>query len=336
MPMLTPSQVHVDQPLTNLTLAFLQSDANFIADKVFPMVEVDFQSDLYYIYNQEDFNRVGDRKQLAPKTEIEETEFALSQDNYFAKVYGHATSFDERVLANEDAALNIRSAGSEMLMRKMMLEREADWATNYFTTGKWGTERDGNTNASASGTDIVYWDDYTNSTPIVDIRNLSRTVHLKSGGFKPNTMVVSKEVRDKLLDNPDILDRLNGGATVTNTALVTDAKLAEIFDMENFYVMNAVQNTANEGAAKSNSYIGANNVMVCYTPPSAGLMTPAAGINFVWNAVPGASFGVTVESFTGDFLRVKGIAEKIQVKQAYDMKITGSDLGGFLNGVLTP
>jgi hypothetical protein len=41
MPMLTASQVHIDQPLTNLTVAYLQSQDNFIADKVFPNVPVD-------------------------------------------------------------------------------------------------------------------------------------------------------------------------------------------------------------------------------------------------------------------------------------------------------
>jgi hypothetical protein len=66
-------------------------------------------------------------------------------------------------------------------------------------------------------------------------------MQLKSGGFKPNTMVVGKEVRDILINHPDILARLNGGATVSNTALITNAKLAEIFEVENFYVMEAVR-----------------------------------------------------------------------------------------------
>ena len=51
MPMLTPSQVHIDAPLTNLTLAYLQSQDTFIADKVFPTVDVQKQSDKYYKYN---------------------------------------------------------------------------------------------------------------------------------------------------------------------------------------------------------------------------------------------------------------------------------------------
>jgi hypothetical protein len=49
MPMLTASQVHIDQPLTNLTVAYLQSQDNFIADKVFPNVPVDKKTNKYYI-----------------------------------------------------------------------------------------------------------------------------------------------------------------------------------------------------------------------------------------------------------------------------------------------
>ena len=45
MPLLTPSSVHIDAPLSNLTLAYAQSQENFIADKVFPTVGVDKQSD---------------------------------------------------------------------------------------------------------------------------------------------------------------------------------------------------------------------------------------------------------------------------------------------------
>ncbi len=64
-------------------------------------------------------------------------------------------------------------------------------------------------------------------------------------------------------------------------------------------------------------------------------MTPAAGLTFAWNAVEGVSFGLSVESFTGDFLRVEGIAEELHVKQAYDMKVVGAELGGFFNGVIS-
>ena len=41
MAQLTSGAVHIDAPLTNLTVAFVQDATGFIADKVFPRVPVD-------------------------------------------------------------------------------------------------------------------------------------------------------------------------------------------------------------------------------------------------------------------------------------------------------
>ena len=320
MPLLTPSAVHVDQPLTNLTLAYAQSQENFIADKVFPTVGVSKQSDKYYIYDRANMNRTGDVAKLAPRTEVNRIGMTLSTSSYFADVYGLGMDFDEQTLANEDAMLDIRSAGAETLAMRLMIHREEQFATNFFSTGVWGTDN------TLTGTD--QWSDYTNSTPIQDVTAARRVVQLASGGFKPNTMVVGKEVRDKLINHPDILARLNGGATVTNTALITDAKLAEIFEVENFYVMEAVKNSSVEGVAESNAFIGGKNALLAYTPSTAGLMSPAAGLTFAWNNLEGVNnLGITVESFSDDALKRQQIAEMIQVKMSYDMKVVGADLG---------
>jgi len=44
--------------------------------------------------------------------------------------------------------------------------------------------------------------------------------------------------------------------------------------------------------------------------------------------------GVTVESFSDDALKRMQVAEHIQVKMSYDMKVTGADLGVFFNTVV--
>ena len=332
MPLLTPSAVHVDQPLTNLTLAYAQSQENFIADKVFPTVGVSKQSDKYYIYDRANMNRTGDVAKLAPRTEVNRIGMTISNSSYFADVYGLGMDFDEQTLANEDAALEIRSAGAETLAMRLMIHREEQFATNFFSDNIWGTNYDGA--GATAGTNFLYWDDAA-AKPIQNVTDLRRVMQLKSGGFKPNTMVVGKEVRDALVNNADILARLNGGATVTNTALVTDAKLAEIFEVENFYVMEAVKNSSVEGVAESNAFIGGKHAMLCYTPNNAGLMSPAAGLTFAWNNLEGVNnLGITVESFSDDALKRQQIAEMIQVKMSYDMQIVGADLGAFVNGIV--
>lgn len=325
MPLLTPSSVHIDQPLSNLTLAYVQAQTNFIADKVFPVVGVARQSDKYYIYDRANMNRSGDVKKLSPRTEVERIGMTISNDSYFADVYGLGMDFDEQTLANEDAVLEIRAAGAETLVNRILIHREEQFASTFFAASVWGSQ----------STPSNLWSDYTNSTPLTDVTTARRAMQLKSGGFKPNTMVVGKEVRDKLVNHPDVLARLNGGATVSNTALVTDAKLAEIFEVENFYVMEAVKNSAAEGLAESNAFIGGKHALLVHTPRSAGLMTPAAGVTFAWNNIPGVNnLGISVESYSDDALRRQQVAEHIQVKMAYDMKVVGADLGYFFNSVI--
>ena len=332
MPLLTPSSVHIDQPLSNLTLAYVQEQSTFIADKVFPTVGVQRQSDKYYIYDRANMNRSGDVKKLAPRTEVNRIGMAISNSSYFADVYGLGMDFDEQTLANEDAMLEIRSAGAETLTNRLLIHREKAFADTFFKAGVWTTEVAGA--ASGAGTP-VYWNDYTNSTPISDVTAGARGMQLVSGGFKPNTMVVGKEVRDILVNHPDILARLNGGSTINNPALITDGKLAEIFGMENFLVMEAVENTAAEGLAESSAFIGGKNALLVHTPRSSGLMTPAAGLTFAWNNIPSVNnLGVTVESYSDDALKRQQVAEHIQVKMAYDMKVVGADLGYFFNAIV--
>jgi hypothetical protein len=314
--------VHIDQPLTNLTLAYVQSQENFIADKVFPTVGVAKQSDKYYIYDRASMNRSGDVKKLAPRTEVDRIGLALSNSSYYADVYGLGMDFDEQTLANEDAALEIRAAGAQTLVNRILIDREEKFASTFFAAGVW----------TGQSTPANLWSDYTNSTPITDVTTARRAMQLTSGGYKPNTMVVGKEVRDILINHPDILARLNGGATVSNTALVTNAKLAEIFEVENFFVMEAVKNSGAEGLAESNAFIGGKHALLTHTPSSAGLMTPAAGLTFAWNSISGVNnLGVSIESFSDDALKRMQVAEHIQAKLAYDMKVVGADLGYFFN-----
>jgi hypothetical protein len=333
MPMLTPSQVHIDAPLTNLTIAYLQDQNNFIADKVFPNVAVSKKTDKYYIYDRANFNRT-EVQARAPRTKAPRVGLSISTDSYSADVYSLSTDFDFETLANEDQALNIRAAAAQMLTYQLLIDREAKWVSSFFNTGIWTTNYAGVASGPTSS-QVIQWSDYTNATPIVDITNARRAMMLASGGFKPNKMVVTRDVRDTLINHPDILARLNGGATVTNTALVTDAKLAEIFEVQEFLVIDAIENTAAEGLSESMSFMATKKAALYYAPASSGLMVPSAGYNFTWNSLDNASgYGIDIRSYTGDFLRVEGISELLEANMAYDQKVVGADLGVFFNTVI--
>lgn len=335
MPMLTASQVHIDAPLTNLTIAYLQSQDNFIADKVFPNVSVDKKTNKYYIYDRENFFR-SEVQPRAPRTRSQRIGMSISNASYNCDVRSLSTDFDFETLANADAALDIRRGASEMLTHNLLIDRETRFMNTFFKTNVWTTEYDGVANADNNlGTEVTQWDDYTNATPIVDVTNARRAMQLASGGFKPNKMVVTRDVHDTLINHPDILARLNGGATVTNTAIITSAKIAEMFEISEYHVIDAISNASAEGVAESLGFVATKKAALYYCPPSAGLMVPSAGYNFTWNELDNASgYGIDIRSYTGDWLRVEGVSELLEANMAYDQKVVGADLGVFFNTVI--
>ena len=334
MPMLTPAQVHLDQPLTNLTVAYLQETTGFIADRVFPRVPVSKQTDKYYIYDRAEYNRNPGLKKMAPRTRPETSGMSLSTDSYSIEVYAEGANFDFQTLANEDTMLQIRQAEAERLTMKMMVGREKMWADTYFSAGIWATEYQGVSGGPNTG-EVRQWDDYVNSNPIIDVTNAKRTAQLASGGFRPNIMVVTRDVRDVLVHHPVILARLSGGATVSDTALVTDAKLAEIFEVSEFLVSDAIENTAAAGLAENNAFINTKKAALYYRPVAPGLRVPSAGYNFTWAELDNSSgYGVEIRSYTGEYLAIEGIAEELHAVMAYDMKVVGKEMGVFFKDII--
>ena len=53
----TPGDVHVNTPLTQISIAYLQQQDQFVAAQVCPVIPVAKQSDRYYVYNRGDFFR---------------------------------------------------------------------------------------------------------------------------------------------------------------------------------------------------------------------------------------------------------------------------------------
>ena len=334
MPRLTPNQVHVDQPLTNLTVAYLQSTAGFVADRVFPTVPVQYKSDKYYIYDRENFNRTGNVKLLAPGVETEEVGMSLSTDTYSIDVRGLGTSLDFQTLANEDAVLDIRRAKAEMLTMQLMIDRERRWADAFFSAGIWDTEYTG-VASSPGANEVIQWSDYENSTPIIDVTNAKTAQQLASGGFRPNVMVVTQDVYDVLKNHPDLIERFNGGATTATPAMNDRDMMARIFEVDRFLVTDAIQNTAKAGLDEDNSFINSKKVALYYSPPAPGMMVPAAGYIFTWADLENAGgYGIEIRSYTDDALARQHIAEKMEAVVSDDMKVVGSEMGTFFADII--
>lgn len=320
---LTPSDVHVDRPLTNISVAYMQDQSNFVADRIFPRVPVQKQSDQYWVYDRSYWNR-SEMRHRPPSTETPGGGMRVSTDSYFCDVYGLHMDIDDRVVANADSPLAPRVEASEWVTRQGLLFRELEWTASYFVPGVWALGEVGVAAAPVLGTSYLQWDQAA-SDPVGDVKRWKTTMHLASGGFRPNVMVLSRGVFDMLTENAAIIDRIKYGQTPGSPAMVNKQTIAALFEIDRIEILDAIQNTSPEGTPENNAYIADNHVALYYVPSSAGLRTPSAGYTFTWSGYLGANNGQRISSFRMDNIK----SDRVEIEMTFSHKVVGADLGFF-------
>jgi hypothetical protein len=319
MPQPTIGAVHVNAPLSNISVAYIQSQTQFVASRVFPLVPVDKQSNVYYTYTKNDWFR-DEAARRAPATESAGSGYGLSTATYSCDVWAIHKDVPDQVRSNADSVLNLDRDATLFVTQRLLLRQEIQWAADYFTTSVWGTDL----------TPTFLWSDYANSDPIGDVRVGIRTV-LVNTGFKPNKLVLGYDVFIKLVDHPDIVARVQGGSTTGMPALVNEEMLARIFGLEEVIVCGAIKATNNEGAAGVYSFVQGKSALLCYAPPNPSLVTPSAGYIFFWTGVSGGlGKSIGVSKFRMEPLK----ADRVEGEIAFADKVVGTDLGYFFSAVV--
>ncbi len=334
MPQPTLQDVHVAAALTNIAVAYFQDDDAYIADKVFPIVPVQHQTDVYFVWSKADFFR-DEAQQRSDATESAGTGMNLKTQTYQAKVWALHQDIGPQVRANADPAVDIDVASTRTLMQKMLIRRDRFFVTSYVTTGVWGTD---NTGTSAGGggvpgtTTPVFWDDDGNSDPFTDIA-IGMTTILQNTGQRANLLVLGWPVYTALRKHPLIIDRIKYTSPAFS-GTITPQLLAQAFDVERVLISRGVFNSAAENLTASMSFIAGKNALLVYTPANAGLMMPAAGYTFGWQSFTGLnSLGIRVAQIPLPWLGLGTVRNECEM--AFDMQVVGSDLGYFFSNITT-
>ena len=271
MPNPTQSDLHVNVPLTNVSIAYLQSANTYIADKVFPKVPVQKQSDLYWKYSKSDWRRTQVTKR-APATETPGDGWNNDTDQYFCHVYGIHKDIDDQLRANADSNFNLDRDSTEFITNQLLLKRDIDWNAAFFTNGKWATDLDGDN-------DFTKWTE-TGSDPISDVANWIIDFR-KLTGYSPNVMVLGAHVMAALKQHPDIIDRIK----YTGRDVVTTELLAALFDVQRVHVGNAIYSN---DAGTAFTDVWGKFVVVAYTElgSMADMGAPSYGYTYNLNGYP--------------------------------------------------
>ena len=128
------SEDRVSVILTNISVAIMQAQEQFIAPRVFPIVPVSKQTDKYYVWPKADWftdelRRRGDAEESAGGG------MRLSNDSYYCDVWALHKDVGSQARSNLENEVNLARATTQWLTLRAMLRQEKQWVADYFTTG---------------------------------------------------------------------------------------------------------------------------------------------------------------------------------------------------------
>ncbi len=274
--MITPNQVHVDEALGNISIAYQNPDLVFQTE-VFPVVPVDKQSDIFYKFSKQHFRNYSDAKR--PGADVTEIPVDLDARGYFM-CDGHALDYPnpDEVAANADAGADLDIEITEKVTSSIRLNEEINGA-GMITTGNISQ------NATLSGTS--QWSDFINSDPFIVIDQKKTTIH-QATGLLPNRLLISKYTELTIRNHPKLVDRVKYTGGGLRTPLTSD-QLAEAFGVEKVIVASGLKQANPEGQADSLSYIWGKNALLFHRAPRPGKRIATLGYTFVWMVTVGAN-----------------------------------------------
>lgn len=298
----------VDPVLTNMLVAFLQDSANFVAQRVFPQIPVVTDSGTYYEIDQKN-TMLDQMKARAPGAQYALGGFAVSTSTYATKQWALGVPIADEIRANSQLPGDLETLAVEFLGQESLIRKERAWATDFMVINVWGTD----------GSVSNKWSDYAASDPVADFGTARRTIS-QAVGRMANTAVVGELVRDRLVNHPDLIDRVK--YTEMATFAGVEQALAAILKLDSFLVASAIYNSANEGQTGSYSAIVDDDCLIMHVAPRPGLMVPSAGYTFTW--APGGGNGTIMRNRSDET-----DSDLVKIKEQWDQKVISAGCGYF-------
>lgn len=324
MPQPNGANLHINAPLTNVSVAYTLDRAGLIADKVFPEISVDHKTDVFWTIPKGAWFR-DEARPRPGGTESVGSGYDVDQDTYNAIVVAIHKDVDDQTRANADSVWNLDRDATNFVTDRLLISKELNFLRKVFKAGVWATEKTG-VAATPGANQFLQWSDYDNSNPTKDIKKWKRDV-LATTGMEPNTLVLGYDVLDVLSEHPQFIDRIK----YTSAESISLDVIARYFEVERILVSKTVINTGKEGQADNFGFTLGKVAWLGYVAPNPGLLTPSAGYSFSWNGVSGG-LGQTVgiSKFRMEHLK----SDRVEGEIAVDPKIVASDLGVYATAVV--
>lgn len=298
---ITPSDVYVDVQLTDVSVKYTNDE--YIADVLFPIVNVKKKSGIYYTYDKSNLKRVDSKRTSGSRAN--RVEYGLVKTAYGPLVeHSLEEGVDWETIELAVDPLDPKIDAVNNISERLLIEKEYNLSSYLSTSGNLGAS------VTLSGTD--QFSDLLNSDPFTKITTGRLTIQ-KTALKKANTIVMGMEVWAVLQNHPDLIERVK----YTNKKGLEPDDLKILFPgIETVIVGNAMENTAKEGQTAVLAPIWGKHLWIAYVTKTPGIRQVSLGYTLTLEGFRYTD-AWTEQAVKQDFVRVNDFYEqKIVAKEA--------------------
>lgn len=322
----TQGDVHVNQPLTNFSLAFTQESTEWGADKTAPCVASEKPTDSYFTFDRGYWFR-DEMKVRGPGSLAAEIGMGISTGSYAVVPYSVAAPLPDMVQDSADAVLDLDRAFTMQVTLKERIRREKAFAAAAMAGSIWTGLVTGVSGSPGAG-EVKQWNDSA-ATPLKDITAQKTAIQLLTG-YEGNVLSLGKQAWDALSNHPEIVDRIKYGQTPGSPAIVTRQAVAQLMGLEEIVVLGGVETTSNEGAANTQAFIAGKVALLTYRAPVVTRMSATAIATFCWKRPGSTDLGTRIKKYYSN----EREAQIIEMNSAFVHKVLAPDLGVYFASIV--
>lgn len=304
------TQGKIDVALSQLARAYRNN--SYVAEILFPRVEVQNQSDKYWLYGRE-AQQLLEKTLRAPAAAAEKIAQTISTDNYFCPDHALARFISDEERGNFQAG-DVEQWAVQTIMDKLLLDEEIAAALLATTLGTYpSTNRvtlSGGTQWSSTG------------TPVDDIQ--AGHLQVMQCGQRANMLILGPQVLAKLKTNAQIVARV----APTQTGPVTTENLKAIFEVDQVVVPTAIQ----LDAALAATFVWGKHAILAHVEPAPSMQDISFGKTFVWRGAPGTVGGF--QTLIGRLDPPSRKSDEVSAHYYYGQKITSNISAYFIQNAV--
>jgi hypothetical protein len=299
------SQLHVDQLLSQVAVKY--QNTRFIHDKVFPMVPVKKQSDLYRTYNR---NWNIPETARAVGALANEHQFEIGTAQYSLAKHALKSYVPDTAAENYDIT-DLRADVTMELSEKIMMRKERDCAA-LFTTTSWSL------GASLAADDT--W--VTGSARPINLFDTAAATVVGNSGVQPNFAIIPLDSYNALKNHTTVVDRVKYTSKELSPAIVGaligigDLLVPDIYFDSGLYGASAATGAIQSIWKTDFAFVG-------YKPASPGFFQLSSGYMFQ-----------RAKPLVRRWREEEREADAIEVDCEYQFKVVASLSGYYINNAI--